>query len=151
MNKLTYRLATEDDYNVVLALMRQLNPDDPQIAESLGRETLKTIVKTDGLSIHLAEIDSKPVATCYLNVVPNLTRAGRPYALVENVVTDFKYRRRGIARMLLKQVVAIAFHSGCYKIMLLTGCDTEIHTFYEKCGFDKMSKTAFIIRAQTSG
>jgi len=33
------------------------------------------------------------VATTYLNVIPNLTRAARPYAVVENVVVEDHFGR----------------------------------------------------------
>ena len=141
------RLAQEKDYDSVISLMGQLNPDDKDIHEPLGHQLFSKIVNTQGLSLYLVEIDGKAISTCYLNVIPNLTRSGLPYALIENVVTDGKYRRKGIAKMLLKRVIADAFSLDCYKIMLLTGRESEVHTFYEHCGFEKNSKTAFVIRS----
>lgn len=141
------RLASEKDYNAVLSLMGQLNPEDSVIDEALGRALFIRILDTHGLSIYLAEVEGKPVATCYLNVVPNLTRGGRSYALIENVITDHSCRRSGIGTSLLKEVISIAFDSNCYKVMLLTGRDSDVHIFYENCGLEKNSKTAFIKRA----
>lgn len=141
------RLATDMDYHAVLSLMSQLNPDDPVIDESLGRELFTRILNTDGLSICVAEVEGEVVATCYLNVIPNLTRAGRPYALIENVVTDRNHRRIGIGKSLLEEVIALAFSFDCYKVMLLSGRDSNVHTFYENCGLEKNSKTAFTIRS----
>lgn len=143
------RLAVEKDYEAVLILMRQLNPDDPLIDVPLGRKIFTGILKADGLFLYVAEVDDKPVATCYLNIVPNLTRAGQSYALIENVVTDLEYQRRGIGTSLLKDVISKAFGFNCYKVMLLTGRDNNVHTFYENCGLEKNSKTAFIIRSAT--
>ena len=141
------RLASDRDYDAVLALLRQLNPEDPEIDERLGRQRLDSILKASGLFIYLAEVDGKPAATCYLNVVPNLTRGGRSYALIENVVTDENFQRSGIGTTLLKEVISKAFGFDCYKVMLLTGRDTKVHTFYENCGLEKNSKTAFIKRS----
>ncbi len=140
------RIASDNDYDAVMSLMLQLNPDDPVIDESLGRSLFSTIAETDGLLVYLAEVNGGPVATCYLNIMPNLTRGGRPYALIENVVTDSEYRRSGVGKSLLREVVSVAFSDGCYKVMLLSGRDRQVHTFYENCGFQKNSKTAFIKR-----
>lgn len=140
------RIASDNDYDAVMALMLQLNPDDPVVDESLGRSLFNTITETDGLSVYLAEVNDRPVATCYLNIMPNLTRGGRPYALIENVVTDSEHRRNGIGKFLLQEVMSVAFKSGCYKVMLLSGRDSQVQTFYEKCGMDMYGKTAFIKR-----
>lgn len=142
------RLATDSDYDVILSLMRQLNPDDPVIDEIHGRTLFKKILDASGLSVYLAEIEGIPVATCYLNVIPNLTRGGQSYALIENVVTDHNYLRRGIGTLLVKEVISRAFELDCYKVMLLTGRDGAVHSFYENCGMEKNSKTAFIKRAE---
>jgi len=141
------RLASDADYDAVLALMRQLNTDDPDIDERMGRQVFSSILEASGLSVYLVEVGGKPVATCYLNVIPNLTRGGRSYALIENVVTDKNHRKSGIGTALLKQVMSRAFSLDCYKVMLLTGRDSKVHTFYEKCGLEKHSKTAFIKRS----
>lgn len=141
------RLASDKDYDVVMSLMRQLNPVDPELDELLGKQRFCSILETNGLSIYLAEVDGQPVATCYLNVIPNLTRGGRPYALIENVVTDKNLRRSGIGTSLLKAVISEAFKLDCYKVMLLTGRDSNVHTFYENCGLEKNRKTAFIKRS----
>lgn len=65
--------------------------------------------------------------------------------MIENVVTHRDYRRRGYARALMQRAVNIAESRSCYKIMLLTGAKDEgTLQFYEKCGFNKKDKTAFI-------
>jgi GNAT superfamily N-acetyltransferase len=80
-------------------------------------------------------------------IVPNLTHGQRPYALIENVVTDAAYRRRGLASACLAFAGETAKRENCYKIMLMTGAKDEgtLH-FYEQAGFDRHEKTAFIRR-----
>ena len=143
------RLATDEDYDAVFLLMRQLNPEDPEIDMQLGKTLFTKILDAEGLYIYLVEVEGTPVASCYLNVMPNLTRGGRSYALIENVVTDSSHRRSGIGSLLLKEVIKKAFGFGCYKVMLLTGRDSKVHTFYENCGLEKNSKTAFIKRSSS--
>lgn len=86
------------------------------------------------------------VASCTLVVIPNLTRSGSPYALIENVVTHAGHRRRGHGRALLDAAVAAAWAAGCYKAMLMTGSKRpETLRFYADAGFEQ-SKTGFQIR-----
>src|SRR5271156_4093890 len=49
----------------------------------------------DGLTLFVAEADSKIVATCTLITAPNLLRSGRQHAFLENVVTHPGFRGRG--------------------------------------------------------
>ena len=78
-------------------------------------------------------------------IVPNLTRQGRPYALIENVVTHCSYRKRGLASACLAYAKDLAEAAGCYKMMLLTGAkDGETLRFYENAGYNSADKTAFI-------
>lgn len=78
-------------------------------------------------------------------IINNLTRGGSPYAIVENAVTHPEYRNRGIGTRLLKRAQDMAKEKGCYKVMLLSGRKNAI-PFYEKAGFERSSKTGFIIR-----
>lgn len=78
-------------------------------------------------------------------IVPNLTHAQRPYALIENVITDTTYRKKGIATACLNYAKGIALEENCYKIMLLTGSkENKTLNFYEKLEFNRHDKTAFI-------
>lgn len=91
------------------------------------------------------EEDGKIVSSCVCVIVPNLTHGQRPYAFIENVITDEKYRGRGLATACLDFARDIAVRENCYKIMLLTGSKKESTLrFYERAGYNKNDKTAFI-------
>ena len=79
------RAATVDDLRALQALYHQLHPEDPVV--ELG-SVFATIQAQPGLDVLVLEDEGRVVATAYLNVIPNLTRSLRPYAIVENVVTD---------------------------------------------------------------
>ena len=86
------------------------------------------------------------VASCTLIVIPNLTRGGQPYGLIENVVTHVAFRERGFGKQLLQAAVAAAWQADCYKVMLLTGSkDPATLRFYAEAGFEQ-SKTGFQAR-----
>ena len=78
-------------------------------------------------------------------IVPNLTKGQRPYAFIENVITDIHHRNKGYATSILNFATEIAVTENCYKIMLMTGSKKEetLH-FYERAGFNRIDKTAFV-------
>jgi GNAT superfamily N-acetyltransferase len=92
-------------------------------------------------------VDGKLVASCTITVIPNLTRACRPYGLIENVVTHADHQRMGWGRAVLHSALDFAWQQNCYKVMLLTGRkDASTLQFYEAAGFDMHGKQAFIAK-----
>jgi GNAT superfamily N-acetyltransferase len=92
------------------------------------------------------------VSSCTLTVIPNLTRACRPYALIENVVTHAEHRRQGWGRAILARSLDEAWRQDCYKVMLLTGRKDEATLrFYEQAGFNRHDKQAFIAKPPSEG
>lgn len=77
------------------------------------------------LSLLVAEADGVLVGSCFLAMIPNLTRGARPYGLIENVVTHAGYRKQGIGTGLLRRALKIAWGQDCYKVMLLIGLKRE--------------------------
>jgi GNAT superfamily N-acetyltransferase len=141
------RRAGLDDLDALLALYAQLNPDDPPPARERLAPILQRIVASDDLAIFVATHDDAVVATCYLNVIPNLTRGGAAYAVIENVVVDAALRGGGLGRHVVRFALAQAWRRGCYKVLLQTGSrDPRVHRFYESCGFSATDKTGFVAR-----
>lgn len=92
-------------------------------------------------------VDGQLVSSCTITVIPNLTRGGRPYGLIENVVTRADHRGHGYARAVLHDALSFAWSQGCYKVMLMTGRKDEATLrFYESAGFDRYGKQAFIAK-----
>jgi ribosomal protein S18 acetylase RimI-like enzyme len=81
-----------------------------------------------------------------LIVIRNLTGGGRPYGLIENVVTHAAYRGRGFGKQILYAAVAAAWRADCYKVMLMTGSkEPSTLAFYTAVGFEQ-SKAGFQVR-----
>ncbi len=126
-----------------MALYQHLIPGDAAPDPARAAEILDQIHRLSGSTIFLARLDGQPVATCALIVVPNLTRGGSPFGLIENVVTHAAFRQRGFARQVLDAATTAAWAAGCYKVMLMTGStDPGTLNFYRKAGFAQ-TKTAF--------
>ena len=62
-------------------------------------------------------IGEELVTSCTLITIPNLTRRGRPYALIENVVTRENHRRAGSDRALLATAAKLLAEIGVIAAM----------------------------------
>lgn len=140
-----FREARPDDLPGILRLYRQLHPADADPDDAA--DVLARILATAGLHLFVLERDGAVVATTYLNVVPNLTRGGAPYAVVENVVVEESLRGTGLGTAAMAGTLAAAWAAGCYKVMLQTGSRTpSTHAFYRSCGLSADEKTAYVAR-----
>lgn len=139
------RPAATKDFDALHRLYKELvgSIDVPDGVE--GRAALAAILDHSGTQIFVADNDG-PVAAVTLHILPNLTFGGRPYALIENVVTLKSYQGKGIGARIMKHALDAAWEAGCYKVMLLTGTALGARGFYEKLGFEAESKHGMIIR-----
>lgn len=139
------REVTNSDYEGLMKLYMQLH-DNPFPEYSTSMQTLwNQILNDKNHHIIVAEEDGKIVSSCVCVIIPNLTHNQQPYALIENVITDEDYRKRGLAAACLHMAKEIACEAHCYKIMLLSGSkQEETLNFYRQAGYNQNDKTAFI-------
>jgi N-acetylglutamate synthase-like GNAT family acetyltransferase len=140
------RIARSGDFDEILVLYRQLQPSDPVLTDESDRQAFETILETEGMELYVLEQDGRIAATAYLNVIPNITRASSPYAVVENVVVDAELRGRGFGKVIMATALDEAWRRGCYKVMLMTGSrKSSTHGFYRACGFSADDKTRDVV------
>jgi len=139
------REAVKEDLDKLLNLYLFLHEKNiPENSDYL-ENTWKTIIEDINHHIIVNEVNGKIVSSCVCVIVPNLTRNIRPYALIENVVTNEKYRGKGYATECLNYAKEIAIKNNCYKMMLLTGTKSEnTLAFYKNAGYNSDAKIAFI-------
>ncbi len=139
------REITKNDFDGLLTLYMQLHGNPfPEKNEDVMK-LWNTILNDENHHIIVTEEDGKIVSSCVCIIIPNLTHNQRPYAFIENVITDCNYRKRGLATACLDFARDIAVKENCYKLMLLTGSKEErTLKFYENAGYNKNDKTAFI-------
>jgi GNAT superfamily N-acetyltransferase len=144
--ELKVRTAVRSDLPQLLALYPHLNPDDDIPSPEMAASRFDALQKFDGSAIFIGLVEDIVVCSCTLVIIPNLTRGGAPYALIENVVTHASYRGRGFGKLILRAAVDAAWQADCYKAMLLTG-STKPSTlaFYGSAGFEQ-NKTGFQVR-----
>ena len=135
----------ENELKELLELYLHLHEKSiPEMSEHLSN-TWETIIQDKNHHIIINIIDDKIVSSCVCVIIPNLTRNIRPYAFIENVVTDYAYRGKGYATECLNYAKEIARKENCYKMMLLTGSKKESTIkFYENAGYNSSDKTAFL-------
>ncbi len=139
------REANKEDLEQILNLYLYLHEESiPEKSENLS-DTWMKILEDQNHHLIVNEIAGKIVSSCVCVIIPNLTRNVRPYAFVENVVTNAKFREQGLASECLEYARKIAQQRNCYKIMLLTGSrKKETLDFYRNAGYNCTDKTAFI-------
>jgi GNAT superfamily N-acetyltransferase len=142
-----FREAGPGDFEDILRLYRQLQPEDPVLRDGSDAASFRQILGSPGLHLFVLETGGAIVATTYLNVIPNLTRSASPYAVIENVVVDETFRGTGLGKQIMAATLRAAWDAGCYKAMLLTGSRTPAtHAFYRACGFSPDAKQAYLAR-----
>ena len=145
------RLTGPADLDRIIPLYRELNPDDPRPSRGRMTECWEEICANPSVDVVVIEHENIIVSMCMLAVVPNLSRGARPFGVIENVVTLEAFRRCGFGRACLEHALDLAAEHDCYKVMLQTGTQQEWKlAFYESCGFDRCTKTAFEYRFKTA-
>ena len=144
--KIKIREIIQDDLEDLLKLYEQLGPNPFVQVDEHILTVWNNILQNKDYHIIVAEDEenSKIVSTCTCEIIPNLTHNQRPYAVVENVVTDQNFRGKGYATSCLDFAKEIAIKNNCYKLMLMTGSKKETTlNFYRNAGYTDKTKTAF--------
>ena len=145
-DNLVIRPAMAHDLGGLITLYQHLNSADPALEGATAEERFSAILAQPGMTVFIGFAGDLAAATVTLIVIPNLTRGGASYALLENVVTHADHRQRGYAGAVIGHAVEEAWKAGCYKVMLLTGSKNPATLrFYENCGF-LQDKTGYQIR-----
>ncbi|MDR2922134.1 MAG: GNAT family N-acetyltransferase [Treponema sp.] len=141
-----YSIAENKHLPMILELYKQLLPEENPIDNILANKIWKEI-ENNKIKYFIAMDGNKIISSCYLAIIPNLTRNGKSNGFIENVITDEKYRKKGIGKKVIEMAIEYGRQNNCYKIILQSNYKRkENHIFYEKCGFDGDSKRAFEIR-----
>lgn len=131
------------DVDALLALYQHLNAGDAPPSP----EAVRAVFAHAGLRHFGLWAGDELIASCNLAVIPNLTRGGRSYGVIENVVTRADRRGQGHGQAVVRHAMAQAWAAACYKVVLTTSRqDPAVWAFYERCGFDGGDKRAFVIR-----
>ncbi|WP_375774997.1 GNAT family N-acetyltransferase [Bradyrhizobium sp. ma5] len=147
MTEAIVRSAAAHELPELLELYRHLHPHDPELETVAAERVWSNLLASSFMTVVVAQAAELLVSSCTLAIVPNLSRGGRSYAVIENVVTHADYRRQGLGRRVLAHALDVAWQADCYKVLLATGSKRETTLrFYEEAGFERGGKTYFEVR-----
>ena len=133
------REATQKDLAGILELYRHFDrPEDPPLSAERLEQIWQGFCGSEFFKLLVAFVDNEMASTCALTIIPNWGRGGKPYALIENVVTRTNLRGQGIGSRLMEFALHTAWQYDCYKCMLMTGRNHfDNHRFYKRLGFSQ--------------
>jgi GNAT superfamily N-acetyltransferase len=138
------REASEADLPRLMDLYFQLSqlgsrPEStPRPVTEAHRSALRALRADRRATCLVLEVDGQVVGTLTLYILANLSHGARPFAMVENVVTDAAVRGRGWGRLLMAHAEELARRHGCYRLVLTSHRRrTDAHRFYERLGFQR--------------
>lgn len=141
------REMNENDFAGLSELYTHLHNNKPIENNEKNIALFREILNDKNHHIIVAEDSGKIVSSCVCVIVQNLTHFQQPYAIIENVITDKKYRKQGLASACLSYAKQLCIENNCYKMMLLTGSKKRsTHKFYRKNGYNSFEKTGYIQR-----
>lgn len=138
-------LANQSDLKGLLTLYTQMKGEPPPPFDQKINSLWAKILNDPNHYVIVGKINDTLVSSCNLMIIKNLTHDQRPFALIENVVTDEGQRNKGYATTILNYAKEIALSRDCYKIMLMTGSKKgSTLNLYRKAGYNTEDKTGFI-------
>jgi len=128
------RPCASEDFEGVLALLRQLWPDkyiDTQMLKVVYERALES-----ALQHHVCAVeDQMLLGIGSLTIKNNLWQEGY-LGYIEELVVHEQFRRRGIGTQLLEHLCSVAREKGCKRIELDSAFNRKAsHEFYERLGF----------------
>lgn len=139
-HRLAVRPALISDLPEVIRLMALMHEDEPAPLTHVNADLTAIFVDISSDTrrrLIVGLVDETVAGTADMIMVNNLSRGGRPWATVENVVVDPAYRRRGLARKMMLHLMNEATNAGCYKVQLISHSRRiEAHRLYETLRFD---------------
>ena len=128
------RIENNDYYKDYLLLLEQLTIVEK---EKINYEQFKNFVKnlSNNHIIIVIEDNNKIIGSGTLlienKVIHNMGLVGH----IEDIVIHNNYRKQGLGKKIIDELINISIQSNCYKIIL--DCNEKNSNFYEKSGFTK--------------
>ncbi len=125
------RRAVESDLKAIHPVLKQLSPAEFGRRQAVWRDSLAQ----DGYAAWIAEVDDQTAGFIDLYLFPDVSH-GRTIGLVNNLVVDGRFRRRGLGEGLLKEAIAHCRRHDAVELHVWTDTDNApALRLYEGAGF----------------
>jgi GNAT superfamily N-acetyltransferase len=129
------RPCTEADVEAILSLLAQLWPNNPRDPVRTKAVYDRALASSNQL-LFCAVADDRAIGFGSLTLKNNLWQEGL-IGNVDELVVDEKHRGRGVGKMLMKHLTAVAREHGCKRIELDSSFHRHAaHEFYKAIGFE---------------
>ncbi len=136
------REAKTDDFAALLRLLDQMDESMYRGRGHAGERDIRAlyeVILADGdQRLLVAEDGGRLVGSAHVMVLRHIGRSLSRSAVVEAVVVDPAYRRRGVGAALMRAAAEVAREAGCYKLTLTSNlARTGAHRFYSRLGWKR--------------
>ena len=142
MAAIRFRQAGAGDFDALLRLLAQMDESmygsRAQASTSEVRALYNAVLKDPDQRLLLAEDGDRLVGSAHLMVLRHLDRHLLRSGVLEGIVVDPEYRRRGVGAGLMRAAAEAARQAGCYKLALTSNlARTGAHRFYSRLGWKR--------------
>jgi predicted N-acetyltransferase YhbS len=132
------RKANVADIPRIFELYEELTEEVQDISPEMVNQVFTEIDSSPRQELLVAQDNDLVVGTLFVQITPNLSHGARPWAVLENLVVDSRYRRKGTGRLLIEYAFTRCREAGCYKVQLLSHKNRlGAHQFYRSLGFEE--------------
>ncbi len=134
---ITVRKAEVADTKQLVALMDELihETNNPEAVANEIEE-----IRRDERYYLAVACDGEVIAGTVMGILcRDICKGGRPFLVIENVITHEAYRGNGVGRLLFEEVERWGKENRCAYSFLASGCGrTGAHVFYERIGYSRV-------------
>jgi GNAT superfamily N-acetyltransferase len=136
------REAKSDDFAALLRLLDQMDESmyagRGHASEGDIRAVYEGVLANRDQRLLVAEDGGRLVGSAHVMVLRHIGRSLPRSAVVEGVVVDPEYRRKGVGAALMRAAAETAREAGCYKLTLTSNlARTGAHRFYSRLGWKR--------------
>lgn len=142
MAAIRLRDASAEDFAPLLRLLDQMDESmysgRADASEGVLRAVYEAILADPDQRLLLAEDGDRLVGSAHVMALRHFGRSLSRSAVVEGVVVDPAYRRKGVGAALMRAAADAAREAGCYKLTLTSNlARTGAHRFYSRLGWKR--------------
>jgi GNAT superfamily N-acetyltransferase len=142
MPSITVREAKPNDFAALLRLLDQIDesiyPSRGHASEDAIRALYEAILADPDQRVLVTEDGGGLMGSAHVMVLRQIGRSLPRSAVVEGVVVDSAYRRKGVGAALMRAAAETAREAGCYKLTLTSNlARTGAHRFYSRLGWKR--------------